>query len=90
MPSHLLPTLLQALVGTWNVNEMKPSRPGLQMWLTERAKSAQLVMIGLQVCCCCCDLKLSGSVLSMVFVFKHLCDVRTSADCLMQFLMYCS
>jgi hypothetical protein len=39
------------LVGTWNVNEMKPSRPGLQLWLTERAKSAQLVMIGLQVQC---------------------------------------
>jgi hypothetical protein len=46
---YCLSLLLQVLVGTWNVNEMKPSRPGVQLWLTERAKSAQLVMIGLQV-----------------------------------------
>ncbi|WIA12339.1 hypothetical protein OEZ85_012390 [Tetradesmus obliquus] len=39
---------LTVLVGTWNVNETKPSRPGLQQWLAERAISAQLVMIGLQ------------------------------------------
>ncbi|KAF6261315.1 hypothetical protein COO60DRAFT_1636898 [Scenedesmus sp. NREL 46B-D3] len=39
---------LPVLVGTWNVNEMKPSRAGLQMWLAERAQFAQLVMIGLQ------------------------------------------
>eukprot|EP00775_Hariotina_reticulata_P006490 gene6490-6717_t len=39
---------LQVLAGTWNVNETKPSRSGLQTWLGDRAASAQLIMIGLQ------------------------------------------
>lgn len=37
----------QVLASTWNVNETKPSRPGLELWL-EKAKDAQLVLIGLQ------------------------------------------
>jgi len=40
---------MQVLAGTWNVNENRPSRPGLELWLGERAKDAQLVLIGLQV-----------------------------------------
>lgn len=39
----------QVLACTWNVNENKPSRPGLELWLGERVKDAQLVLIGLQV-----------------------------------------
>ena len=39
----------QVVAGTWNVNENKPSRPGLERWLGERVRDAQLVLIGLQV-----------------------------------------
>ncbi|KAF8071307.1 IP5P13 [Scenedesmus sp. PABB004] len=48
LPACLQEQRLQVLVGTWNVNETKPSRPGVQMWLAERARHAQLVMLGLQ------------------------------------------
>lgn len=40
---------VQVLACTWNVNENKPSTPGLELWLGERVKDAQLVLIGLQV-----------------------------------------
>lgn len=46
---YICRNLLQIFAGTWNVNETKPSRAGLQMWLKERAQNADLVMIGLQV-----------------------------------------
>jgi hypothetical protein len=38
---------------TWNVNENKPSRPGLELWLGERVRDAHLVLIGLQVSVVC-------------------------------------
>jgi hypothetical protein len=41
--------LRQVLAGTWNVNETRPSRSGLQTWLGDRASSAHIIMIGLQV-----------------------------------------
>jgi hypothetical protein len=41
--------VLQVLACTWNVNENKPSRAGLELWLGERVRDAQLVLIGLQV-----------------------------------------
>lgn len=44
---------LQVLACTWNVNENKPSRAGLEQWLGERVRDAQLVLIGLQVGWCC-------------------------------------
>lgn len=49
---HSMLLALQVLVGTWNVNETKPSRAGLQMWLADRVRTAHLVMVGLQVCQC--------------------------------------
>jgi hypothetical protein len=46
---YQLRTGAQVLACTWNVNENKPSRPGLELWLGKRVKDAQLVLIGLQV-----------------------------------------
>jgi phosphatidylinositol-bisphosphatase len=40
---------LKMLVGTWNVAEQKPDRSELVLWLGDRARDAQLVVVGLQV-----------------------------------------
>jgi hypothetical protein len=40
---------LKMLVGTWNVAEQKPDRSELVLWVGDRARDAQLVVVGLQV-----------------------------------------
>eukprot|EP00798_Chlamydomonas_sp_ICE-L_P027604 gene27604-7241_t len=40
---------LRIVSGTWNTNESRPSKkPGLEAWLGQRSKDADLVMVGLQ------------------------------------------
>lgn len=36
------------LAGTWNVNEQQPSQYSLHSWLGNKAKGAELVIVGLQ------------------------------------------
>jgi hypothetical protein len=54
LPWHVPAVLLlsyrptQVVASTWNVAEGKPNRPSIERWLGERARHAQLLLIGLQ------------------------------------------
>jgi hypothetical protein len=64
------------LACTWNVNETKPSRPGLELYLGERVKDAQLVLVGLQV-----SLNGSTASASASHYLSHMCSyVFTGTD----------
>jgi len=56
---------LTILAGTWNVNEKQPSQASLNTWLGNRAKRADMVMVGLQ------EIEMgSGSVAQAAFMDK--------------------
>eukprot|EP00879_Flechtneria_rotunda_P025468 GHRR01027067.1.p1 GENE.GHRR01027067.1~~GHRR01027067.1.p1 ORF type:complete len:899 (+),score=342.06 GHRR01027067.1:659-3355(+) len=64
---------LQVLAGTWNVNETKPSRAGLQMWLGDRAKAADMVVLGLQ------EVEMGTGSVALDVVYHNLAKVRLEA-----------
>eukprot|EP00951_Prasinocladus_malaysianus_P028561 scaffold260510_cov26-Prasinocladus_malaysianus.AAC.1 len=39
---------VSVLAGTWNVNEQQPSQASLNTWLGNRARDAEIVIVGLQ------------------------------------------
>eukprot|EP00878_Enallax_costatus_P018559 GHUV01019542.1.p1 GENE.GHUV01019542.1~~GHUV01019542.1.p1 ORF type:complete len:869 (+),score=293.46 GHUV01019542.1:298-2904(+) len=64
---------LKVLAGTWNVNETKPSRAGLQMWLGQQAKQAHVVMIGLQ------EVEMGTGSVALDVVYQNLAKSKLEA-----------